>query len=144
MGVSAPAASQAGFPLPVPFSFAVPVFFIFIGDTADYPAWIACCNAVGRDILNDHRTGPDHYVITDNDTRADSHIAAEPYIIADRDWERAFQVAVPGLSIYGVVRGQQVYPGAEEYVVANCDGRNIKENAVHIRVEITAYANIEP
>ena len=51
-------------------------------------------------------------------------------------------MAVPGLSIYGVVRGQQVYPGAEEYVVANCDGRNIKENAVHIRVEITAYADI--
>lgn len=142
MDVSAPAASQAGFPLPVPFSFAVPVFFIFIGDTADHPAWIACCNAVGRDILNDHRTGPDHYVITDNDTRADSHIAAEPYIIADRDWERAFQLAVPGLSIYGVVRGQQVYPRAEEYVVADRDGRNIKENAVHIRVEITAYADI--
>ena len=99
---------------------------------------------MGRDILDHYGAGADHHIVADGHAGADDHIAAEPYVIADGDRACTFRPGCAYRRVDGMIRGVQAYARPEEHAIADGDPRHVKEDAVHVGVEVVADIGVAP
>ena len=85
--------------------------------------------------------GTNHGAIADRDAGADNRSAADPAVGTDGDGARMFAARAALEVMEWMMRGVDLYGGADECVVADADPAAVKEGATGIDVDIVAEAD---
>ena len=111
----------------------LPVFFI---NFPDDPARIASCDHTIRNIFRYDASASDHNSISNRYSRHDLHTAANPHMIADRDWFCVFQTFISLRGIDGMSSSIKSAIGSDKYMIADCYRRFIQDHKIIIGIEV--------
>jgi len=114
---------------------------IFLIQTSNYPAGIACGKHTGGNIPGDHAAGADDGIVADGDAGKNQHAGAEPDIAAHGDGLENLIPFLPALRIHGVMRGAEGAVGADADIVTKDHLTAIKDLAVIVGEKSLADGN---
>ena len=108
-------------------------FLLYIFDDS---GGIACYNDIRRDIFGDDRTGPDHHIVSNLDSRQYGRAASNPYIVTNRYGFGPFHSGVPLSCVQWMACSEDAHIWAYERVIANLDFGFVKDCEVEVGKEI--------
>lgn len=115
---------------------------ILLRDRAEHPAGHADRDDARGDGLFHDAASADDGAVADRRPGEDDGARADPYVVAHGDGRGDLQPAPALLRVERVLRRREADVGADEHVVAERDGRAVRDHEIVIGIKVVAHRNV--